>query len=374
MRSPRRLLSLTSSTAFGTLFLALSYACAEVVIVPTATDTQNDFAVSGILASSLWRVNGSQLTYAGTVTAHARLTQDKNGLHQDFGPATSTSDAFASSSSPTQRFGPFQLRAPLTDKSGSNDGAHVKWRAQFKTPRVKFKTNSGKDITIQMVPDPRGAGRPPVASMLFDGDRPASMIQSVYALDGTRWRPTRSRVTIFGENGLPVAVTESDLTALQTASVARPGREAELTDGFRRVGGSLSRLVRPDVLYAATLDSSEEGRCLVESLNVAGAAAAQLAADVALGAAIAACVGTIISCPAVVAASLTVAASAAFYLAKVIEWDRCMNPPPTIKTIAGGGGGGLPNGGNGEGCSEITWEISYDDGATWQYLSTQIVC
>lgn len=45
----------------------LSYACTERVNAPSAVNTDNEFAISGILTSSLWRVNGSQLNYAGSV-------------------------------------------------------------------------------------------------------------------------------------------------------------------------------------------------------------------------------------------------------------------------------------------------------------------
>ncbi|MDB4889505.1 MAG: hypothetical protein JWL61_1360, partial [Gemmatimonadetes bacterium] len=74
------------SIGFGTLFLAVSYACSERTVAPTATDDANAFAVSGILSSSLWRVDGAQLTYAGSFSAQGRITQDKNGVHQEFEP------------------------------------------------------------------------------------------------------------------------------------------------------------------------------------------------------------------------------------------------------------------------------------------------
>ncbi len=370
MRSQKRLLSRWSSIAFGALFLTLIYACTDRAIAPTATDTASEFALSGILSSSLWRVNSAGPSYAGSVSAQARLTQDKNGVHQDIGPATISDELFASPSSPANRFGAVLLPAPLFDK---RDGGDVKWRAQFKSPRLKLKTSNGKDVTIQTVPDPRGDGRPPVASMLFDGDRPVSMIQSIYERDGKRWRPTRSRVTVFGNDGKPGAVVESDLTALQTAGAALPGTAAVLAEGFRRVGGSLSKLVRPDALFAATVDDALS-KCFIEGVYVAAAAAAQVAADIALGIAIAACVGVPLSCPAVVAAMLTVSATAAVYLLRIIAWEECMNPPRIVTGGGGGGSGGSGGSGGVAGCFAIVWEISYDGGATWSYLDTTFQC
>jgi hypothetical protein len=374
MRSPGRSLTRASSIGFGTLFLAVSYACSERAVAPTATDDANEFAVSGILSSSLWRVNGSELTYAGSVSTRGRITQDKNGVRQELEPAV-VANALPSPS--TQRFGLSPLRAPSASKISLPEGAQVSWRSRLNSPRVNLATKDGKRVSLQYVADPRGGGRPPVATMLYDGDRPVSLIEGLYQKDGTRWKPTRARITIFGKDGRPSVVTENDFGALQTASVAMPGTAAVLADGFRRVGGSLSKLIQPDALYAASTAGDDDERCWKERLAVAGAAAAQLAADVTLGIASAACAASGgLLCPAVVAAALGVTATAVNYLIKVAEYDDCMSrSQPIISSrwggSGGGGGGGTDDGGQ---CNTIIWEISYDGGATWQYYDTQSTC
>jgi len=371
MRSQRRSLSRASSIGFGTLFLTVSYACSERAIAPTATDDANEFAVSGILSSSLWRVDGAQLTYAGSLSAQGRITQDKNGVHQEFEPALVTKVPLSLA---TPRLGLSPLRAPAANKTPLPGGAQVSWRSRLTSTRVQLGTRDGKRISMQRVADPRGGERPPIATMLYDGDRPVSLIEGVYQKEGKRWKPTRARVTIFGKDGKPSVITEDNFAAMQTASVAIPGTAAVLADGFRRVGGSLSRLIQPDALYAASLTDEDEERCWKERLAVAGAAGTQIAADIALGIAITACAATGgVLCPAVIAASIAAAAAAVNYLIKVADYDACMSRPEPIISVAGGGGGG-GGGGEGKGCYDVDWEVSYDGGWSWSYYGTQRVC
>jgi hypothetical protein len=370
MRSSRRSLSRASSIGFGTLFLTVSYACSERAIAPTAADTANEFAVSGILSSSLWRVDGAQLTFAGSVSAQGRITQDKNGVHQEFEPTVVTHVA-PSLSAP--RLGLSPLRAPATNKAPLPEGAQVSWRSRLTSPRVQLTTRDGKRISMQRVADPRGGGRPPVATMLYDGDRPVSLIEGVYQKEGKHWKPTRARVTIFGKDGKPAVVTEDNFAALQTASVAMPGTAAAFADGFRRVGGSLARLIQPDALYAASLTEDDDERCWRQRLAVIGAAGTQVAADIALGVAITACgVSGGVLCPAVIAASIAATAAAVNYLIKVAEYDDCMSREDPIISSGGGGAGG--GGESGNGCYDVVWEISYDGGRSWNYYDTQTVC
>ena len=359
MRSTRRTLSRASSIGFGTLFLTLTYACTERAVAPSATDDANAFAVNGILSSSLWRVNGSQLEYAGTVSAQAHITQDNKGVHQDFGPATTTMTPVAPLA--TQRFGSSLLSGPSSNKLPVGDGRQLSYRSRLTSPRVNLTARDGKRVSIQSIADPRGGGRPPVATMLYDGDKPVSLIEGLYEKEGKRWKPTRARITVFGKDGKPSVVTENNLTALQTASVAMPGTAASLADGFRRVGGTLSQLIRPDVLYAATAMDEDESRCWAERIALAGAVATQIGTDIALSLAITACgVTGGVACPAVIAASLAVAGAAANYLVRVMAYDECMSRPATPIIAATGNSGG--GGESGDGCYDVEWEISYDGG------------
>ncbi len=371
MRSPGRSLTRASSIGFGTLFLAVSHACSERAVAPTATDDANEFTISGILSSSLWRVDEGQLTYAGSVSAQGRITQDENGVRQNFEPGLATT---APPPASAQRFSFSPLRAPSTSTLAAAGGARLSWRARLQSPRVDLTTSDGKRVSLQRIADPRGGGRPPVATMLYDGDRPVSLIEGLYQKDGKRWKPTRARITIFGKDGKPSAVTENDFTALQTASVAMPGTAAVLADGFRRVGGTLSKLIQPDALYAASAGDDEE-RCWRQRLAVAAAALQQVAADVALGIAMTACASSGgLLCPTVLVAMAAVAASAVNYLLKVIDYDECMSRQDPI---VGSGGDGTSGGGGSDehgGCEIIIWEISYDGGSTWEFYDTQWSC
>jgi hypothetical protein len=371
MRSSGRSLTRASSIGFGTLFLAVSYACSERAVAPTAADEANEFAISGILSSSLWRVDGKQLTYAGSVSAQGRLTQDKNGVHQAFEPAV-VSDGPTSRSAPSLALSP--LRTATANKVPVPEGGQAAWRTRLTSPRLPLPTRDGKRMSLQRVADPRGGGRPPVATMLYDGDRPVALVEGVYQKDGKRWKPTRARVTIFGKDGKPSVVTENDLAALQTASVAIPGTAAVLANGFRQVGGSLSKLIQPDALYAASpFDELDQERCWRERVALVAAVAAQLAADIGLGTAITACGasgGTL--CPAVIGAQLAVAATATNYVLRVIDYDQCMSrPQPILAPVGTSGGGG---GGYGDGCYDVIWDVSYDGGYSWSYYGTQRVC
>jgi len=261
---------------------------------------------------------------------------------------------------------------PSTNKVAPPQGAEVSWRAKLKSPRVTLSTRDGKTVSLERVADPRGGGRPPVATMIYDGNRPVSLIEGLYQKDGKQWKPTRARITIFGKDGKPDVVTENDFTALRTASVAMPGTAAFLADGFRRVGGTLSQLVQPDALYAATQMDDDEERCWSERIALAGAVLTQIAADMGLSIAITACAATGgVLCPAVIAATLAVAGAALNYLVKLMAYDECMSRTEPIISNRGGGGGGSDSG---DGCYDVVWEISYDGGWSWSYYDTQRVC
>jgi hypothetical protein len=236
----------------------------------------------------------------------------------------------------------------------------------------RFKTQDGRDVALQAIADPRGEDRPPVAVMIYEGDRPVSIHQYRYVKEGKHWRPRASRVTIFGSDGKPNLVVTNDIAAAQFGSIVLPRASTWLLDGLHAMGGSLGRLVLPDVLYAAQDQLDAGSSCSREAAILAGAVLAEAAAVAFLAAAVAACPVTVVTCFAVVAAQLALTAADIALGVAYGDYYNCTHPQK--KTTGDGSGAGGSFDGSGDGCFTLDFYVSYDGGNSWIYDGSALAC
>ena len=233
-----------------------------------------------------------------------------------------------------------------------------------------------------------------------------------------RRTPTRVTATALDSVGRPAFVID---VKLEQPSTMVSG----LMRSVDNVGRRFLALVEPDALHAATLEEDDCETCWTDKLTMEAAAvvaagawvtaksleagalvaanearvAAVIAADALLACAETGLVPLCEAAAVAAAASATAAAAAAaaqaaahgalllFGAATVVaaeytvsynecmkRRERCLKTPPRdpIISIGGGGGGGGPS--EDTNCYTITWEISYDGGQTWQWLSDEQVC
>ena len=112
-------------------------------------------------------------------------------------------------------------------------------RKLVQTRNLKLPTGDGRTIRVQVAEDSRGGGRPPVAAVLYDKDRPVVRIEYKYKPDGARWEVVSSRASMLDAAGRVTLVVDRDYSGLRWTTRA-DGRRS-----FRRIGFSRSfELVR----------------------------------------------------------------------------------------------------------------------------------
>jgi hypothetical protein len=172
---------------------------------------------------------------------------------------------------------------------------------------------------------------------------------------------------VYDDTGRPAISLEHDfrgLTPVQRVASVESEDNGGVGGAFRRAISRVSSIVSPKPLEAAPVFQED---CTAETTAFLAAQAAVIFTYANLAAKIAACAFTGgIVCPAVVTAT---AAAAAAMLAANALLDDCYSP----------GNPALPNQGSGVGdytggCYWIDWYISYDNGATWEYLDTEYYC
>lgn len=360
METNRRIRSRAPLVLAGLLFVTLSYACTDQVSAPVARNSDLDFTVNEILATKVWRTNGTQPVYLGRGTSTLQTSRRGRNLYFKVGEVT-VDPQKASPPPMSSSFGP---TTGVEGPAEVNGKAITNWRARFNTPVQKLKTKDGKDVGIQVVDDKRGGGRPPTAFMIYDGDRPSSMHQVLYTHERGQWIPSRIRVTTYGKkDGRAIAVTEYDRAAGPATSV-RMQRAPGIMRNLRDLEGTLARLVQPDALYAQGFSD-----CFNELAAVVGWIGCQIAADVALGLAIVACAALQLEfCAAIPALQAVSYICGVELVIAIIHWTNCAFPSIGSSGTGGGTGGGKTT------CTEVIIEVSTDGGLTWQYDHTEWQC
>ena len=248
---------------------------------------------------------------------------------------------------------------------------------------------------------------PPFAVILMKNGKPVAQSEFTYERERGRWKPSKSRSTLFDSAGHVQLVTLHDFSAVNTSLIGNVGARSVPAQFYARIGASLSRLVQPDVLYAADACGIES--CVREALILAGAEAAWAGGVAAAGIALAGCAAAAIptfglACgPYVVAQLVLVGLDIALGVA-LGDYLNCKNRGTLVASISplsgtsgpalagaastlqprtatfdcssGGGsaGDGSGSGGGSSQCGMVVWEISYDGGSTWQYWGTFWTC
>lgn len=379
--------------------LTLGVACGDESLAPESKNVEA--RLSGGTSSTMWQVTEQGLKYLGSIAAQVSVVYASEYLTTSVESIVRTNlplserKALAAKAEEATKFGPSRA-ATLEKQPLATSQVATRWRASLSTPRRHFKTKDGKDVGIQMINDPRGGGRPPMAVMVYDGDRPVSLNEYSFVKDGTHWRPTGSRSTLFDSTGRPRLIAVHDLVNVHYTSFGVTAASNASSGGLQRFGTTLKRFVQPDALYAAGA-CDEDGQCLREAIIVAGAEAAWAAGVVAAVAAYAACPATAgATCLAGLAAQAALVGLDIALGVAIGDYYSCTHVAHDANGNAynrsGIGSGTLSAPGatldcvplhepmneasvmSPSGCYSEVWEISYDGGETWQYWSSVWVC
>ncbi|WP_439643392.1 hypothetical protein [Gemmatimonas sp.] len=248
----------------------------------------------------------------------------------------------------------------------------------------------GKRVSLQIAQQDNRSGRR--TTMITEIDGRATEIGTLVFGSGLRKNQLVSSTGyVLDAKGRVVLVTDATATPTQVGTLSVPQRMRALL-GLATV--AIQQAILPRVAHAApaTVDEScfeeseeqavaEGGSCWAAAGKLALAALAQTAASTQYLIALEACIALPLTCVSVPPAfqMLVVAAGAVMYegaaLADCLA-ARCKKKPDYTTTAPpGGGGGGSGGGGTGpSNCREIVWEISYDDGQTWEYLDSDTIC
>jgi hypothetical protein len=357
-------------------------ACSDGLTRPGASgNTDDDFAMSGVIVSSLMRADGGANAHISSISTEARFGGSGNAQNFVGSPTPITVDPSEANALRTQAVTPTKLA--ITGSSGLFDRT-TGGRPSLVRPRAKgrsFKNRKdGKEIEVQFVDDPRGGDRPPAAMVTWLNGRAASVNQYTYRKIGKSWVPTSSRTTIYDSTGRAAFVASNTYSAMtvSASSLNSLGSDA-LAGGVGKLVTALGRLVQPDVLYAETVADDIDAGCGMKAAAAAGAEFAWLTAVAALATAWTACATTIIECPAIVAAQAALAVADYYFGKAQAEYALCLQqqqpaPPPAAPAPVAGDGSKPQGDQGGVSCGVITWEISYDDGESWNYLGTSTTC
>lgn len=345
-------------------------ACSDRTTAPMTTPARG-VVTSGEITSSLWTNRNGVLTYAGSVRANGDIVSDSgqsstsvNGVPRSFTMSPHLLDSIETditTSNLVRRANGGEMR-----RSGL-PGARL--RPQLPGSRSFTNVKDGKTFEVQVVGDPE-RGRPPRALLVSVNGRAVSLHQYTFdKLDG-QWTPSHSRTTLFDSLGQVAAVAVNDFRATRTHRVgSAEDRAGQLGALASAVGSKVANLFTPQALFAAEED---EANCFREKMAVTVAEIGWSLALAGVIAAAGACATTIITCPGLIQAHIALGLADIALGIAFANLYVCQNPPPPPPPPppANGGGGD----GGGQNCRWVVWEISYNDGATWEFLDEQYVC
>lgn len=224
-------------------------------------------------------------------------------------------------------------------------------RVQSSRPGFAKTMPDGRELLVVPIgeagPAPRGL------ALYVDGEL---RILTHFGSSGRGPRRATASVTSlhFGDGDASPFITRHDVSELVDRS-----SELMEPDVTPLIGDCETQII-PDPDCAG-----DDGPCLAEKLAVGAAFVAYLAAETALALALASCPITGVTCPGVIAAAAALSASAVALATAQMALQNCL--------ASSGGGSGGPGDGDMD-CETYILEISYDDGATWQYLATVTIC
>jgi len=252
---------------------------------------------------------------------------------------------------------------PRLDSIRANRGPTVRVQPRNEGRRFETRTSDGRlahaIVSTYIIPGSRDAGA--VVSLYAD-DRLVAIQELVLRGAANQRRIRASRLTLFDSTGAAIIAVESGPeSSAQTASLPRspPPDALAVATGF----------LAPTIAHAAVPIQSGVP-CMRQWLGFIGTSIMELGALGATSVIALSCFYTGgLTCPGLtVALASAVGASLAFFSA-VMDLEECLRGAGHSLF---GGRTGIPFGG--EECYMVSWWISYDDGQTWQLLSTEMVC
>jgi hypothetical protein len=279
-----------------------------------------------------------------------------------------------------------QQVAPSVDKK-----ADAIYRPSFGMAPKHFRSADGKDVSLQEIPDRRGAGRPPLAVLTYIKGKVGTLFEFGYEKKGDKWRPTRVRTTLFDNQGKPHSIIDQTLPDFPTTSKDVAIIPPRILKAMGLAGSLLTQAALPDALHAATLDGEVSNACLSQWLAFSGAAALVATYASMLVSVGASCVSTLITCTAYLYVVAQYEAAVVLAAAAYVALNECRASHPchgldesigvsgapnalhvqAICEVSEGGNGGGSGGSGGGGFGEVDchweyWEISYDGGISWE--------
>lgn len=377
----RRLNSRIAGFVLAIFVLAVGYACSDVV----APRAGPDIFASGTWTSSLWKPEGAGFRHVSSISGWAEVgaksgkvsVQNSAVREMPLGPVQIESLRSALRSSVVE--GGELVTDNKSLKEPAPKGALVR---QFKTRSQSLTGPAGENLRLEFVDHPLGSGRPPLAVMIFQDEKPVVFNEFTYERSGTGWRAVRSRSNILDADGKVSLVADQDLSRVgrRGRSVGDAGLTPWLRQGLGSAATQFAKLVQPDALYAGPTASAElDAPCAKEMMNAVVASIAHAAAVLGVATAYASCVELGSACKPLIwgAQALLVAADIALGVAvgELVACEgRAAEPGPVPPPSSGGGGSGGGGGGGTLLCTTTSTYYSWDGGVTWYFMYSTRTC
>jgi hypothetical protein len=372
-------------------------ACVDWPASPRAVPetSTSDFVAAGMVFNALWQPTPAGLAFRGSASVSLDLSAKHGVITTSTGTATpSAPDTLAAEA--LRRLIDSETRGssrPLFSLGGGPTASRLP-DVVLKARYVKAQKVDGKDVRLAFAPDPdTHSGRPPRAALTFVNGRIAAVMEIQYAKNGGVWRPVHVRTTLLDNSGKAILVSDENASQLSYTPNTSSLGALDVAGAPRNLAARVTRLFRPDALYAAARPAEEEA-CWEKAAMAAAAnfavlgagakvVAAQAARDIAaaaLSTAWGTCAEAPVACVAAIAAAsigleaaeaalgsayYTLAAATTAAAAADASLEQCLNnlwkPKPEDRTYEGRSHDEDAD------CAEwCQWTVHYeDDGSSW---------
>lgn len=364
-RDRRRMMSRRLVGGAVALFVAALGACSQDSPLDVATAAKPAGVVSAI-----YRLDGGEATRLATFQTEG-LSPDGTA---DAGGARTTMLETAADAPAITPFRTPRLHMPSTEFAALRDGPTGRVRASLRGQQQSFNLDDGRRAEISIARDP--AGR--LAAILVNVEgKSAALLELAYEDRRGRSRPSFSRLIAFDSTGTkPEWMLDRDLRSLgANPRVSTESLRRMLKSGAKGSIEALGRAFSPDALHAApSAPAATNLTCWAEMRDLTAAILAEAGTLAAVGGTVVACIsGTAVLCPSVVTAVAMAGLTTVWVrnAARNLEecWAEAYGPTTGFGNNNPGGGGQST-----WTCVVLYWEISFDDGLTWQVIESVWVC